>query len=159
MIECAHRESQEGIANMKKTMKVLSVAVAAMFASTVWAKAYIQSSSTNGRQWWYYLDSSGNAIIEHENSESTATAAISTTATGDINIPSSLDGHSVVGIGNKAFYYGTSKIFVETGSITLLLSYCRSNPHEVWAQVQFPAEEKDDRTEVLEVPISPCRRL
>ena len=54
---------------------------------------------------------------------------------------------------------GTSKIFVETGSITLSLSYCRSNPHEVWAQVQFSTEEQDDRTEVLEIPISPCRRL
>ena len=84
--------------------KALVVTAVVLFACTAWAKTYTQSALTNGRKWWYYLDSSGNAVIEHENSSSTYTAAISITATGDLNIPSSLDGHPVVGIGSRAFY-------------------------------------------------------
>ncbi len=84
--------------------KALVTTAVVLFACTAWAKTYTQSALTNGRKWWYYLDSSGNAVIEHENSSSTYTAAISITATGDLNIPSSLDGHPVVGIGSRAFY-------------------------------------------------------
>ena len=85
-------------------VKALVATAVVLFACTAWAKTYTQSALTNGRKWWYYLDSSGNAVIEHENSSSTYTAAISITATGDLNIPSSLDGHPVVGIGSRAFY-------------------------------------------------------
>jgi len=84
--------------------RALVTTAAVLFACTAWAKTYQQSAMTNGRKWWYYLDSSGNAVIEHENSSTTYTAAISITATGDLDIPSSLDGHPVVGIGDKAFY-------------------------------------------------------
>lgn len=84
--------------------RALVVTAVVLLACTAWAKTYQQSAMTNGRKWWYYLDSSGNAVIEHENSSTTYTAAISITATGDLDIPSSLDGHPVVGIGEKAFY-------------------------------------------------------
>ena len=85
---------------MDKIIRVLAVCVAMMLSCAAWAKTYTQSAYTNGRQWWYYLDDSGNAIIEHENSSSTYTAAISTSASGSIIIPSKLDGHDVVGIGS-----------------------------------------------------------
>ena len=84
--------------------KALVVIAAFALSSAAWAKTYTQSATTNGRKWWYYLDGSGNAIIEHENTSSSYTAAIATTASGHLNIPSSLDGHAVVGIGSRAFY-------------------------------------------------------
>ena len=71
--------------------RALVVTAVVLLACTAWAKTYQQSAMTNGRKWWYYLDSSGNAVIEHENSSTTYTAAISITATGDLDIPSSLD--------------------------------------------------------------------
>ena len=97
--------------------KALVVTAVVLFACTAWAKTYTQSALTNGRKWWYYLDSSGNAVIEHENTSSSYTAAIATTASGNLNIPSSLDGHTVVGIGSKAFYgcYQITSVTIPSG--------------------------------------------
>ena len=89
---------------MKLTfLKKAFVAIVMLALScAAWAETYTQSAMRNDIKWWYYLDSSGNAVIEHENSSSTYTAAISTAASGHLDIPSSLDGHAVVGNSEKA---------------------------------------------------------
>ena len=39
--------------------RALVVTAVVLLACTAWAKTYQQSAMTNGRKWWYYLDSSG----------------------------------------------------------------------------------------------------
>ena len=57
--------------------KALVVTAVVLFACTAWAKTYTQSALTNGRKWWYYLDSSeptfakfdvcvGNFIVDYK---------------------------------------------------------------------------------------------
>ena len=127
---------------MNKIIKVLAACVAVMLSCAAWAKTYTQSAYTNGRQWWYYLDSSGNAIIEHENSGSTYTAAISTSATGTITVPDSLDGHPVVGIGSKAFYNCNkiTKVTIQEG-VTDIDFAAFYNCHQL-AEVNLPSSLK-----------------
>ena len=127
---------------MNKIIKVLAACVAVMLSCAAWAKTYTQSAYTNGRQWWYYLDSSGNAIIEHENSGSTYTAAISTSATGTITVPDSLDGYPVVGIGSKAFYNCNkiTKVTIQEG-VTDIDFAAFYNCHQL-AEVNLPSSLK-----------------
>ncbi|MCR5413471.1 MAG: leucine-rich repeat domain-containing protein, partial [Kiritimatiellae bacterium] len=79
---------------MKKSILLISLCLAALpgLAETV---------TTNGVEWTFKVEN-GNAILQ---SSSSYSPAISSSTTGDLDIPEALGGYPVTSIGECAFFY------------------------------------------------------